>query len=345
MISPEDFSPSRIMGEVYNVYLGYATSKILRFLASSGGIVTALLTWLLERGRVDGAIVTQSFSGRIPIAKTIVAISKESLEKAMGSKYIPTLFSNAFKNIDFSKSYVVVGLPCQLYALTELRKIDNKKYNTIKLTVGLICGGLPTFMGTFYVLKRLGIGRDAIIKDLRHRGYGWPGYMSFSINDKKIFISYRYFARFIFPWFEHKACRVCLFGFNPFADIVVGDAWIPSIVKKDTIGTSVIAARNHHADSILKECAKTETIRLINVNSLYLLISEANLLRKISNLPLRLHILQHLSKKYFFKPKFINYSSNMLKDYLRELSVTLIHELIDRTFMRFILSIVLNIIG
>ncbi|MCR8501652.1 MAG: Coenzyme F420 hydrogenase/dehydrogenase, beta subunit C-terminal domain [Candidatus Korarchaeota archaeon] len=338
-ISPEFFNPLNLLGEVYRAYLGYATSKVLRFIASSGGVVTALLNWLLEEGRVDGAIVVRSFAGKVPLAKSIVVKSKDLLEKTIGSKYMPVLFSNAFKNIDFKKKYVVVGLPCQLYALNKLRKIFKNYDEAVALTIGLICGGLPTYAGTFYVLRRFGVGRDAVIKDLRHRGHGWPGYMSFSIDGRKMFISYGKYSKFIFPWFEHKVCRFCLSGLNPFADIVVGDAWIPSIIRRDTVGTSIVVSRNYHGDKVLVECEKSKKIKLTATKPFYLLLSERNLLRKYSSIPLRLRI-----ASFPKKIKFINYSPNILKDYLREMLYALTFILINRFRLYVTLTYILNIL-
>jgi coenzyme F420 hydrogenase subunit beta len=130
-----------ILGTHVECYFGFATDQEARFKATSGGIVTTLLHFLFDQNRVDGAIVAGIGSGTLPLAKSFIAKNKDELDSAMGSKYCPVVLNKALASIEPNKRYVMVGLPCHIYAVKQLAKFNKKIANAIKFYIGLFCGG------------------------------------------------------------------------------------------------------------------------------------------------------------------------------------------------------------
>ncbi|MBN1563207.1 MAG: coenzyme F420 hydrogenase, partial [Anaerolineae bacterium] len=48
-----------LTGHVRQMFIGYATDEAIRRRAASGGIITRTLIYLLEQGRIDGAVVVR----------------------------------------------------------------------------------------------------------------------------------------------------------------------------------------------------------------------------------------------------------------------------------------------
>jgi coenzyme F420 hydrogenase subunit beta len=79
----EGDASSDYLGRYRSIYLGYAKSDIVREHASSGGVVTALLLYLLDLGEIDGCVVVGPEPDRpwlfqTKIAETPVAILRNT---------------------------------------------------------------------------------------------------------------------------------------------------------------------------------------------------------------------------------------------------------------------------
>jgi coenzyme F420 hydrogenase subunit beta len=167
-------SSNSVLGNVIQCYHGYATDKNIRFNSASGGVVTALLSYAFKRKLINGAIVTTMDQGNPPKPKTFIAYEIDDLFISTGSKYCPTSFHEALNQIQTGKKYAVVGLPCHIYGIRKLAEIDKKIRDSISLFVGLICGGMPDFLGTLYILRKFG-SEGRFIEKFKYRGGGWPG--------------------------------------------------------------------------------------------------------------------------------------------------------------------------
>jgi len=215
---------AELLGSFNGLWLGYSTNKYVRYIAASGGVVTSLLLMALRRGIIDGAIVVKMQPGVVPTAKAFIATTPHEIVEAATSKYCPVVLSEVLESIDDTKRYAFVGLPCHIYALRKYSKVNSRLRKCIRLCLGLFCGGLPTYSGTIYVLKRLGVC-GKVIKDIQFRGGGWPGRLLVKTDDGLVLkYPYPHYWNNAFLYFVPKGCLACLDVFNPYADIAVGDA-------------------------------------------------------------------------------------------------------------------------
>lgn len=106
--------------------------------SQDGGFVTALLCYALDKGIIDGAIV--SIATEKWYAKPFLATSIEDIIKAAGSKYTPSPNLQKLKEAKKElNSIAVVGTPCQIQGIRKLQLFDNELSKIIKFTVGLFC--------------------------------------------------------------------------------------------------------------------------------------------------------------------------------------------------------------
>ncbi len=315
-----------VLGKCVSCYTGFATDHDLRFKAASGGIVTALLIFLLEEGYVDGAIVTRiepKGEPGPPIAKAFIAKSKDELISATGSKYCPVILTDAFKALERGKHYVFVGLPCQIYAAKKLAEINKRFKNCIKLYIGLFCGGTFSYNAIEYLLRKYGLEARTVTR-LEYRGGGWPGRMFIQTDSSSIVIPFPEYWPLLSPWFYLNTCMTCIEGFNPQADISCGDAWIPAIMSKDKVGTSIVVSRTKIGDELIKKAEMRRYIVLQKVDVKTILNAQKSMLTfKHLRINERLHILSTLHKEYIGGGvKFMRMKART-RIYLGELSILL----------------------
>jgi len=271
-----------IIGHYLGLYIGYATDKRVRFNAAAGGVATALLAYALEKKIIDGAIVVRMRPGKLPMGECFIAYTLEDLFSAAGSKYCPVNFSKCFKKLETGKRYAIVTLPCYAYGIRKLIEINPMLRSKIVLIIGLLCGGMPSYLGTIYLLKTYGL-EGYFIRRLEYRGGGWPGRLLIegrqAGQQKLVTMPYPDYWRGLFNYFQPFRCTICNDGFNSFADISVGDAWHPEIIKSDKEGTSLIITRSKLGEHLIKEAFKAGKIDIHPIPKKDVLTSQRNLIK------------------------------------------------------------------
>jgi len=130
----------------------YAASEEIRKLATDGGVVTAILLYLLENGLIDGAIVTKKTG--LFSRKSFFATTKNDLLEAAGSKFdLPTQTLDYGKSSTFTPivsslrelmdadqmNIAVVGTPCQIHSIRKMQQLGIMPAHVINYVLGLFC--------------------------------------------------------------------------------------------------------------------------------------------------------------------------------------------------------------
>jgi coenzyme F420 hydrogenase subunit beta len=256
-----------LIGEHMQCYLGYAADRELRYQATSGGLVTALLLFALEKGMIDGALVTRMRKDRPLEPEPFVARSREEILQATGSKYCPIPANAVLREIMQKEGKcAVVGLPCHISGIRKAEKVNAVLRERVVLHLGIFCSHGVSFRGTQLILNRLGVRSDDVA-GISYRGQGWPGGVRIRLkNGQEKFIANAagslWDAIFGGFFFTPPRCLACGDVFNEAADISFGDAWLPEIMAHDRAGTSVVVARSAPALELLKSAAAQGTISL-----------------------------------------------------------------------------------
>ncbi len=142
------------VGRVIETSVARTTDRNILAKATDGGVVTALLVHLFDRGRIDGAIVTRQ-TGPFQRAP-FLATTREEIISGAGfffdtshgmqqySEQYMTYSSieefDAMVRKDLSR-VALVGTPCQINSVRRMQALDLLPSDTIKLCLGLFCSG------------------------------------------------------------------------------------------------------------------------------------------------------------------------------------------------------------
>ena len=126
------------------MYLAWATDEDIRRRASSGGAVTALLKFALERGMVEGVVAVKQKDGDRLEGIPVLITSPEKLLETAGTLHFasPNIarFIKEYLGGAFDMRLAVVTKPCDARALVELAKREQVKRENL-IIIGLNCTG------------------------------------------------------------------------------------------------------------------------------------------------------------------------------------------------------------
>lgn len=303
---PEDL----VLGNFLRCYVGHSHDEGIRFESSSGGIVSQILAYALEKGLIDGALVVRMSAHRPLEPEPFIARTQDDVFSASRSKYCPVPGNVSLRTIlSEDGRFAVVGLPCHLHGIRKAEAVFDELRDRIVLHIGLFCGHTVNFFGTDFLLRKFRIKKEDVAS-IDYRGYGWPGFMSIRLKDGRN-LKFRfnrgwnaYWNAFSPFFFTPLRCMMCPDQFNELSDISVGDAWLPELVGNNP-GESVIIARTARAEEMLSLMKADGMLSLRTVSPSRVKESQAFSLNfKKENLSGRLSLFGVLGKKTpCIKPK------------------------------------------
>ncbi|TAJ11255.1 hypothetical protein DMA11_17575 [Marinilabiliaceae bacterium JC017] len=251
----------KVWGTILGCYSTYSTSKEVRNNGSSGGTITQICISLLKSGKVDA--VLQVGGSKKDYSKNELKVNKteESILECASSRYAPAfVFPDILKLLSGSdEKYAFVGKPCDVTALKNLLVQFPQYAEKIKYTIAIVCAGIPSFIGTDNVIKKL--KAVSPVSNLRYRGDGWPGYFSFQdAKGEKHKMSYNESWGKILGKTVHIRCKICPDGIGFHSDIAVGDDWetkdgYPDFNEKP--GQSLTITRSNKGEELIEELTKS----------------------------------------------------------------------------------------
>ncbi|OEU66735.1 MAG: hypothetical protein BBJ57_09465 [Desulfobacterales bacterium PC51MH44] len=261
---PEGVDPFR--GKVCAAYVGHACDELVRSTGQSGGVVSALLLYLLEAGRVNAALVTTMPADGSLRPKPMLARTRSDILAAQGSKYCPVAANTALKDIAANDCIAVVGSSCQIHGISMLTQHRNALKGNIQCKIGLFCDRTMLYTCIDMMAKNAELDRTEIA-GLKYRSKarnGWPGEVCFQLDSGQN----RYFPSSLRirlkDYFTPPRCRLCFDKMNVLSDLSIGDAWGVSKLAK---GDSVVIARNDKAVSLLKDACDSGFLRLREIDA------------------------------------------------------------------------------
>jgi len=246
------FDADALVGNHLNCYMGCCTDERMRWEASSGGLVTGLLLFMLDRGIIDGALVTRANENSPLEPEPFIARTKKEVLAAMGSKYCPVPIDIKLKDLlRLKERFAVVGLPCHIEAIRNAEKRDKELGRKLVLHLGLFCAQTPNILGTKYLLSKYGV-KASDVAQITYRGDGWPGYGSLTLRtgEVKRFRFLEWQRTGLLPFFKPIRCMLCYDITNRLADVSFGDAWR---LSGDRSGMSLVISRSQIGEKVLRD--------------------------------------------------------------------------------------------
>ena len=230
----------------------------MRLNASSGGLTTELLCYLLDKKIVDYVtVVTNRMNGEFP--KQILTNNTQVVRECRTSKYCPVSWNGIIEEIENCNGRVaLIGLPCQINSVKHY--YAGSKNNKIVYYISLFCNHTPSLCAADFLARA--IGRKEKLGGIMNRGNGWPGLMTvYTKSGKKgIFPFRKTWPAGYGIYFKNDRCYLCNDPFAKAADIVMGDAYF--LQNTDTKGSTFAIVRNPKLKVILNEMRKEDIIAL-----------------------------------------------------------------------------------
>lgn len=236
-------------------YTACAEDNVTRFKGASGGVISAMITELIQNcGYNCTFVLKDSIYGEPTRLEAVMKM--EDIEKSVGSKYVPASAFNVIKALqtyakaDFTLKCIVVGTPCVLRGIRNYMRLHDIPEDNI-LFFGLFCDGTMHYNFLRYIADRYGK-----FEKLNFRSKvpnGWPGDMLLELNGGQAQAIPRTERMKLKPIFMLPACLSCNDKLNPYADIAFGDCYIP--LKADKKGKSFVIVRTEKGEEAWNLCS------------------------------------------------------------------------------------------
>jgi coenzyme F420 hydrogenase subunit beta len=134
--------PDEVTGVRRGVFLARAADPSVLAVGQDGGLVSALLVWGLETGRIEGALTSRLSTTRLWDGEPFLATTRDEVLEAAGSRYTYAANPLAMREAERRglKRLALVGMSCQasINGTLQARRV-NKYARRIEITLGLLC--------------------------------------------------------------------------------------------------------------------------------------------------------------------------------------------------------------
>lgn len=258
---------------VQEPYYAWATDKLIRDRASSGGVITACAQYLLKSGDVDGILQTKVSEDSQIRTQMICSKSCKKIIECCGSRYtISSPLQTIAPYLESEKRFAYIGKPCEVMALRNYAEIDSRVKKRIPIMISFLCAGMPSYEAGEKLLIRLGT-TEKTCEDLVYRGQGWPGQTTArDMRGTSESTTYAEAWGTILGRDIAKCCRFCGDGIGLAADISCGDGWFIKDNQADFSehdGRNIVFARTLKGKKLLDKLLQQKQIFMQNSVNIY----------------------------------------------------------------------------
>lgn len=242
-----------LVGKTIASYLSYSLDDAVREGGQSGGAISSLLSFALEKGIIDGAIVTR-MRHSIPLRPEVyIAKTRDDVLKASKSKYCPVPTNIIIREVlNTDGRFAFVGTSCQMQGIRKAEALSWELKEKIILHLGVFCDRTLNFHFQQYILSRARV-KEGDVKEFSYRSKkwrGWPGDLEIQLKFGETIFLPKDWRISVKPLFTVQRCLLCFDKLNQLSDISFGDAWLHES-SGDEKGLSVMISRNEWAQRLL----------------------------------------------------------------------------------------------
>lgn len=272
----EQTKADKWVGRYLKCFTGHSNDKDIRYHCASGGMASQFLIFLIEKGYIDGAVVTAFDPKNELLVRSYIAHNREEVLQAKSSKYAPVSLhgmAQAIKQEDGTR-YVIVGLPCHIQGFRKLEAIDRKFREKIAGYFAIYCSSGRTFYLTEHVFKERGIRKEDLTC-FAYRDEGCLGSLvakqrrgirvansnsDTALYEKDEVYKERYQSYYhpLRSFFIPRRCLFCIDHYGELGDVCFGDIHIKPYMD-DKIGVNSLVVRKQQWLDWLVE-AKSEGV-------------------------------------------------------------------------------------
>lgn len=260
--SAENGADYILNGQLLNIMEGHSRDEEIRFRASSGGLITSLALYCLEKEKMSFVLHTGMDENISWENKTVISKSREDLLKNAGSRYSPSSPCDHLEVIEKADGKCIfIGKPCDVAAISLLRKKRPELDEKLGFVLSFFCAGVPSLKGTVDLLKSMNVDFKEV-KSIKYRGDGWPGNFHVIHKDKENTLSYEESWGRLAQGYRSYRCHICPDSFGSTADVTCGDAWYQFDENKINSGESIVLVRTEKGADIVRRAMETGYIDL-----------------------------------------------------------------------------------
>lgn len=258
----------RLAGRYLKCFAGHSNEYEIRYHCASGGMVSQFLIFLLERGYIDGAVVTAFDAKNELLVRSYIARTREEVLNGKGSKYAPVSLHGVAQEIRKAEGsrYVIVGLPCHIHGFRKLEAVDKRFREKVAGYFGIYCSSGRTFYLTEHVLKERGIKKEEL-EYFAYRDEGCLGSMvakgirATSLKPFRVAERYQSYYHPLRSFFIPRRCLFCIDHYAELGDVCFGDIHIEPY-SADKVGVSSIVVRKQRWLDWLEEARTSGSVTL-----------------------------------------------------------------------------------
>ena len=252
-----------LWGYYNSLFYAWSTDEQIRFQSSTGGLLNGLSLFLLESKKVDFILHTAGDPEKPMRSIPRFSYTKQELLSCESrSRYGPASPLSKFNEaLDTMKNFAFVGKPCDISAIRQLSKTDERVNKQCKFLLTLVCGGSTEFTKSQDFIKSFNV-KEEELEIFRYRGFGNPGKMYIKTKDgREHDREYNSFWGEESTWRVHFRCKICPDAIGESADIAALDTWRGGSPKKEDEGFNAAIVRTQKGSDLLKEAIKAGYIQ------------------------------------------------------------------------------------
>ncbi len=276
-LDPEKHAGAKVdtvFGPWRTVWRGHATDSYVHHAAASGGALSALAIFLLERAKVHFILHLKPSPAQPMRSVAHRSFVPEQVMEAAGSRYGPAApLVDFMEALDLGKPFAVIGKPCDVSAVHNMRGLDARVDELVRYTMAFSCGTFGDLDCSRAMLERGGIESEDELVLFRYRGFGCPGPTRAVTRDGRV-VDESYLKFWYGPWgWTHQfRCKICPDPTGEMTDISVADAWPGgSPTEEEWGGYSLFVSRTADGDALMREAidAGAVTVRETDISALH----------------------------------------------------------------------------
>jgi coenzyme F420 hydrogenase subunit beta len=250
-------------GNIIRLTRGFASDPAVRFRSATGGALTALAIHLLETGEVDFIAHLAADPERPMMSKAQRSYTREEVIAASGSRYAATApLVDIDAILNEGRPFAYVGKPCDVTALCNLARLDDRVDKLCRYKLTLVCGGFSE-LSKFQELLDEWAMREEDLARFSYRGYGCPGPTAAETKDgRRAETVYWKLWGDEASWRSFYRCKICPDAIGMSADIAALDVWDGGNATEEDDGWNGFIARTAAGAELLNAAVVAGAITL-----------------------------------------------------------------------------------
>ena len=255
-----------VWGYYLTLCYAWSTDSKIRFESSTGGLLNGLSLYLLESKKVKFIIHTVADPQKPMRSISKFSYNRDDLLNCEScSRYGPASPLDKFHEaLNLNEPFVFVGKPCDIGAIRQLSKTDERVKKLCKYLLTLVCGGSTEFTKSQDFIESFNVKEDELTT-FRYRGFGNPGRMYIKTKDGREHDRlYNSFWGEESTWRVHFRCKICPDAIGESSDIAALDTWRGGSPKGEDEGFNAAIVRTKNGLDLLNEATKAGYIKIGN---------------------------------------------------------------------------------